>query len=92
MILSNVEVEDFDRFWSTFSSKGLAKRKEHGSRGVTVFRNREDGNRVHTLFDWDPEDFEGFMADPEVPGIFQEAGLKAPPTPIYVEKVEDLEA
>ena len=27
MILSNVEVEDFDRFWSTFSSKGLAKRK-----------------------------------------------------------------
>ena len=39
MVLSTVKVEDFDRFWSIFSSKGAEKRKQHGSKGSHVFRD-----------------------------------------------------
>jgi hypothetical protein len=38
MILATTKVEDFDRFLKTFSTKGAAKRKQHGSKGSTVFR------------------------------------------------------
>ena len=38
MILSTVKVEDFERFWNTFSTKGAEKRKQHGSKGSQVFR------------------------------------------------------
>jgi hypothetical protein len=34
MILSTVKVEDFDRFWTAFSTKGAEKRKQHGSSGA----------------------------------------------------------
>ena len=33
MILSTVKVEDFDRFWNTFSTERAEKRKQHGSQG-----------------------------------------------------------
>ena len=36
MILSTVKIEDFDRFWSAFSTKGAEKRSFHGSK-VHVF-------------------------------------------------------
>lgn len=31
------------------------------------------------VFDWEVEDYEKFIADSEVPAIFQEAGLHGPP-------------
>ena len=31
------------------------------------------------LFDWDAEGWQGFVADPEVPSIMQEAGHKGRP-------------
>jgi hypothetical protein len=39
MILSTVKVEDFDRFWSAFTTKGAEKRKQHASKGSHVFRD-----------------------------------------------------
>jgi hypothetical protein len=39
MILSTVKIEDFDRFWDTFSTKGAEKRKQHGSKGAQAFRD-----------------------------------------------------
>ena len=33
MLLATTQVEDFDRFLETFSTKGADKRKHHGSRG-----------------------------------------------------------
>jgi hypothetical protein len=83
MILSTVKVEDFDRFMHTFSTKGAAKRKQHGSKGSHVFRDPNDDGRVWVLFDWDEEGYNNLMSDPEVPAIFQEAGLQGRP-----EKVE----
>lgn len=79
MILASVKVADFDQFLQTFSTKGAKKRKEHGSKGARVFRDPEDASRVWAVFDWEVEDYEKFISDPEVPAIFQEAGLQGPP-------------
>ena len=55
MILSTVKVEDFDRFWNTFSTKGAEKRKQHGSKGAHVFRDPNDDGRVWVLLDVDDD-------------------------------------
>ena len=79
MILSTVKVEDFDRFWETFSTKGAEKRKQHGSRGSHVFRDPNDDHRVWVVFDWDEEGYNNLLSDPELPAIFEEAGLQGRP-------------
>jgi hypothetical protein len=79
MVLSTVKVEDFDRFWNTFSTKGAEKRKQHGSRGSRVYRDPNDDNRVWVLFDWDEEGYKKLLADPEMPAIFEEGGLQGRP-------------
>ena len=55
MILATTTVEDFDRFLSVFSTKGAEKRKQHGSKGATVFRDPNEDDRVWMLYDWDEE-------------------------------------
>ena len=79
MILITAKVADFDQFLKTFSTRGAEKRKAHGSRHSQVFRDPDDRGRVWTVFDWDVEDYERFIADPEVPAIARELGLQAPP-------------
>jgi hypothetical protein len=79
MILATTKVEDFDRFWNTFSTKGAEKRRQHGSRGSTVFRDPNDDTRIWVVLDWDEEGFENLLSDPDVPAIFQEAGLQGRP-------------
>ena len=74
MILATTKVEDFDRFLKIFSTKGAEKRKQHGSKGSTVFRDPNEDNRVWVLFDWDAAGWQNFVSDPEVPAILQEAG------------------
>ena len=39
MVLATVKIEDFDRFWNAFSTKGAEKRRQHGSKGSHVFRD-----------------------------------------------------
>ena len=79
MLLATTTVEDFDRFTSVFSTKGAEKRKQHGSKGATVYRDPNEKDRVWVLFDWDAEGFQKFVSDPEVPPIIKEAGHKGPP-------------
>jgi hypothetical protein len=76
MVLATARVEDFDRFWNTFSTKGAEKRREHGSKGSRVFRDPNDDSRLWVVFDWDDDGFQRFVSDPDVPGIFQDAGLQ----------------
>ena len=79
MILATTQVEDFDRFLEIFGTKGAVKRKEHGSKGATVFRDPNQDDRVWVIFDWDAEGWQQFASDPEVPPIMKEAGHKGPP-------------
>lgn len=74
MILATTKVEDYERFLAIFSTKGAEKRRQHGSKGVTVFRDPNEGDRVWALFNWDLEGWQSFVSDPEVPAILQEAG------------------
>jgi hypothetical protein len=79
MILATTRVEDVDRFVKIFSTKGAEKRKQHGSKGSTVFRDPAEKDRVWVIFDWDVEGWQSFVSDPEVPAILQEAGHIAKP-------------
>jgi hypothetical protein len=79
MILSTVKVEDLDRFWNTFSTKGAEKRRQHGSKGSLVFRDPNEDDRVWVIFDWDEEGYNALLSDPEMPGIFEEAGVRGRP-------------
>jgi quinol monooxygenase YgiN len=81
MMLATTTVEDFDQFLEVFSTRGAEKRKEHGSKGASVFRDPNEDDRVWVLFDWDEEGFQSYLADPEVPQIIQDAGHKSKPVP-----------
>ena len=39
MFLATTKVEDFDRWWSVFTTTSLEKRKQHGSKGSQTFRD-----------------------------------------------------
>jgi hypothetical protein len=79
MMLATTTVEDFDRFAKIFSTKGAEKRKQHGSKGSTVFLDPNQTDRVWVLFDWDESGWQNFVSDPEVPAIMQEGGHKRRP-------------
>ena len=79
MILATTRFEDYDRFMEIFSTKGAEKRRQHGSKGATVFRDPSEDDRVWVLFDWDADGWQSFVSDPEVPPIIQEAGHKGKP-------------
>jgi hypothetical protein len=79
MILATTTVEDLDRWVEVYSTKGAEKRKLHGSKGSTVFRDPNEEDRVWVIFDWDLDGWQGFASDPDVPPIMQQAGHKARP-------------
>jgi heme-degrading monooxygenase HmoA len=81
MMLSTTTVKDFDQFINVFSTKGAEKRRQHGSKGATVFRDPNETDRVWVLFEWDTDGFQNYLADPEVPAIIQAAGHKNRPQP-----------
>ncbi len=79
MMLATTKVDDLDQFLKIFSTKGAAKRKQHGSKGCTVFRDPAEADRVWVIFDWDDKGWQSFVTDPEVPAIMKEAGHKDKP-------------
>jgi quinol monooxygenase YgiN len=79
MVLATAKIEDFDRFWNTFSTKGAEKRKQHGCKGAHVFQDPNESDRIWAIFDWDQAGWQSFTSDPEVPAIFQEAGFTQGP-------------
>jgi hypothetical protein len=79
MLLATTQVEDFDRFMQVFSGAGADKRRQHGSKGVVVFRDPAEADRVWAVFDWDEEGWQSFVSDPTVPPIMKDAGHKTRP-------------
>ncbi|KUG61429.1 MULTISPECIES: antibiotic biosynthesis monooxygenase [Kocuria] len=82
MFATVAEVADLDQFLRTFSTIGVEKRRQHGCRGAHVFRDPDDPHRVWVLFDWELEDYQGFLADPEIPAIARELALREPPVKV----------
>lgn len=82
MIVTIAKVTDFDQFLRTFSNEGVEKRREHGCKGAHVVRDPEDADRVWVFFDWAEEDYESFLADPEVPAIARQLALREPPVKV----------
>jgi hypothetical protein len=79
LILATSTVEDFDRWLKIFSTKSVETRKQHGSKGSTVFCDPNEDGRVWVLFDWDEEDWKNFISDPDFRAMLQEAGLISRP-------------
>ncbi|MFW5415918.1 hypothetical protein J0910_04750 [Nocardiopsis sp. CNT-189] len=79
MIVTIARVIDPDRFLEVFETSGAEKRREHGCRGAWAYFDPDDAHRVWSVFDWDAEDYAGFLADPEVPAIARLLGIEAPP-------------
>jgi hypothetical protein len=79
LILATARIEDFDRFWNVFSTKGAEKRRQHGSKGSLVFHDPNEDDRVWVVFDMDEDGYNSLLSDPEMPAIFQEAGLQGRP-------------
>jgi quinol monooxygenase YgiN len=79
MIVTIAKVTDLDKYMDVFSATGAEKRREHGCKGSRVFLDPDDQDRVWVVFDWEAEDYNGFLADPEIPAIARELGLQAPP-------------
>ena len=79
MIVTIAKVADFEKFLKTFSTKGAEKGKQHGCTGSHVFRDPDDADRVWVFFDWNIEDYEMFLSDPEIPAIAGELALREPP-------------
>jgi hypothetical protein len=81
MMLATTQVEDVDQFLKIFSTTGAGKRRQHGSKGATVFADPNEANRVWVLFDWNAEGWQNFVTDPAVPAILHEAGHIGKPQP-----------
>jgi hypothetical protein len=79
MLLATTKVADVDRFIHIFRTKAADKRRLHGSKGSTVFRDPSEADRVWVIFDWDAEGWKNFVSDPEVPAILQESGQVGKP-------------
>ena len=79
MMLATTTVENVEQFLKIFATTSLVKRKQHGSKGATVFQDPNETDRVWVIFDWDVEGFKKFASDPEVPAIMKEAGHKSKP-------------
>jgi len=79
VVLATAKIGDFDRFWNTFSTKGAEKRGQHGSKGAQVFRDPNEDDRVWVVFDWDAAGWQSFISNPDVPAIFQDAGMDGRP-------------
>jgi hypothetical protein len=73
-MLATTTVEDFDQFLKIFSTKGAEKRKQHGSKGATVFRDPNEDDRVWVLIDWDEEGFRTSSPTPRSRRSFKKPG------------------
>jgi quinol monooxygenase YgiN len=79
VIVTVARVVDPDRFLEVFTTIGAEKRREHGCRSARAYPDPDDAHRMWSVFDWDADDYAGFLADPGIPAIAQELGLEGPP-------------
>jgi heme-degrading monooxygenase HmoA len=92
-VMVRVQVEDFERFWEGFQTRGLPLRQSHGSQGVHVFHHADDPHRVTLLFQWESgERLQGFLDDPTVKESMKKGGAIGPPEVTVLNKMGELPA
>jgi heme-degrading monooxygenase HmoA len=90
-VMARLRVEDFDRFWAVFKSKGALLRSAHGSHGSKVYRDLDDVHGVVILFEWESrERVAGFLAEPAVREAMELGGVVEPPELTYLEAHAEL--
>jgi quinol monooxygenase YgiN len=90
--LGQARVEDFDRFWEVFRTRGAELRKRYGSNGARVFQHADDPNSVTIVFDWEQDQVEAFLADPESKEVMGAAGLQGPPAFTFLESSRETDS
>lgn len=90
-VMVRVQVEDFERFWEGFQTRGFPLRQSHGSHGVQVLCHTDDPQRVTLLFQWESrERLQGFLDDPIVQESMKKGGAMGPPEVTVLDKVGEL--
>lgn len=86
LILSHA-VRDFDPWHQGFLAHE-PKRQEHGIRIQALYRGLEQPNHVTVIAEMaSPENFQRFMADPQVQATMQAAGVEGAPTVQLLQRV-----
>lgn len=76
------KLNDFDS-WKSMVSDLEGTRKEHGSRGMTVYRSAEDPNQVTLILVWDDQKpWREYFERPDVRQALMASGEKAEITEI----------
>jgi quinol monooxygenase YgiN len=89
-VLTHVQVEDAERFWSVFSTRGRGIRRRHGSTSARVFQTVGEPNSLVLLFEWSsPEGLEAFRSDPETPEAMKASGAIGQPTFTLLEPFQE---
>lgn len=79
MIVTVARVSDPGLFLEIFRTVGVEKRREHGCRGARVYFDPDGPYWAWSIFDWNAEDYAGFLADPDIPAIARQLSLQGPP-------------
>ncbi len=91
--LVQVQVEDFEHFWSGFQTRGFPLRQGHGSKGAQVFRHEDAPSQVTILFQWQSRrQLEAFMADPRVKESQKKGTMVGTPVITFLSKQGELDA
>jgi quinol monooxygenase YgiN len=85
-------IEDYDR-WRPIFDADAENRKQAGSQGGYVFRNRANPNELFVLIDYaDAEKFEAFASSPELREAMGRAGVVGAPDIAVLDLVDRPEA
>ena len=92
-IMAHVQVEDVNRFWEMFNTRGAELRRKFGSIGAQVYKDTDRPGEVRILFRWESRDaFNRFLNDGEVKETMRAAGTKGQPFFAYLEHLGNIPA
>jgi len=73
-IIVRRKLKDYEA-WKKVVTQPDGQRKQHGSRGATVYRSAADPNEVFLVFEWDDaKDFNEYINRPEVKESLDRSG------------------
>jgi quinol monooxygenase YgiN len=91
-VIVRVTFEDYEK-WKPVFDEAAGLRKAYGSRGVRVFRNRDQANEAVIFGEYeDLEKVRQLFQSQEFRETAKRAGLSGPPQVSFLEQVDELPA